>query len=297
MKLKNILAVLCCAGLCLLTVACDDTEITISEPEVPAEIAEVTEAPTDEATDGSIASETGSTDDYIGYYVLTSETGDFPYDSLEIMKGYSDSMYFYTDNSVAASYIDYSEQRALSGNPLMIIELDINDVDGEFGVNPINQAGEIGLELVGQGNFEGLTATFMLDNETAETDTEDTDTSAIASDSWTDLYASFTRDGSDQYNNGVLELEYLGNDEVAFQIRVMEGSEDDDASTEVTYYGTMSIYEEDRAVYETTDFDGNPLTIYLILTKTEDEFYADVTGFGEFDISPDGYYVFTENLE
>jgi hypothetical protein len=141
--------------------ACD-TEIS-TEPTFEQEIiSEFTEAPLEDPIDGSIASEVGSTDDYIGYYTLKSETGGFPYTNAEILADDSSYMYFYSENSFEMCCLDYSEQRALGGNPLMVITIDIDDIEAEFAVEPFNYDGTKGLDFIGWGGFEGISATFEL---------------------------------------------------------------------------------------------------------------------------------------
>jgi hypothetical protein len=135
-----------------------------------------------------------------------------------------------------------------------------------------------------------MTATIVLDNGIDEEE-------SVNLDMWTNLSASFVRDDSDQYNNGVLRLRYYEDDYVSFEFVLMEGSEDEEAATEITLFGEMLIYEEDRAVYDVTDSEGNRQIIFLGISETEDGLAADVATTGVFEIYPNGHYVFVENLE
>jgi hypothetical protein len=288
---KTLLPAILLAIVCALS-ACGKAETTADEPQVTTEQTAVAEMSETESVDGSIVSESGSVADYAGYYVLTSRTGNFPYESFEILVDGDDYIIFYSDNGFAMCSLDYSEQRALNGNPLMLTSFDIDDVEAKFAVEPFDQGGTKGLELLGQGDFEEVTATFELEDTTASGETE-----SVISDIWTNLSASFVRDDSDQYNNGVIRLHYNGDDTVSFEIDLMEGNEGEEASTEVTYFGEMTIYEEDRASFETTDDDGERLIIFLGLNETDDGLAADVATTGVFEIYPDGHYVYVEDLE
>jgi hypothetical protein len=74
----------------------------------------------------------------------------------------------------------------------------------------------------------------------------------------------------------------------------MEGSEEQDRAVDTVIAGVMAINEDGSAVYETADEAENPQTITLTLTPAEDGLTADVIHSGEFNISPDGHYTFTE---
>lgn len=111
---------------------------------------------------------------------------------------------------------------------------------------------------------------------------------------WEALNASFTRDDSSQYNNAVLNLKYLDEVFALFEFRLMEGIEEADAAFDTIISGIMRIDEDGSAVYETADNAEKPLTITLTLTATEGGLSANVTHNGEFTISPDGHYDFTE---
>jgi hypothetical protein len=286
---KRMLPAILLAIACALS-ACGNSETTAEETqETQATIAIIEQAATaqaeeTESVDGIVASESGSAADYAGYYVLTSRTGDFPYNSFEILKEDSEYIIFYSDSGFSMNYLDYSEQRFLEGNSLMTVSLSIDDADVEFAVEPYDQGGEKGMEIIGQGDFFEMTASFVLDDGTED--------ELIISDLWTDLNATFMRDDSSEYSNGVLWLSYDGNYTVSFEFGLMEGSESEESATEVTLSGEMTITEEDKAVYDITDDNGERQIIFLGISQSEDGLVVDVSTTGEFDIYPDGHYVY-----
>jgi hypothetical protein len=126
-----------------------------------------------------------------------------------------------------------------------------------------------------------------------ESEAESTaDDEEINMDLWETVNATFVRDDSSEYSNGILTLQYIADDKVYFEFELMEGSEGEDSSTELTIYGEMTITEEDRAVYDITDSEGERQIIFLGLNETEDGWAADVATTGEFEIYPDGHYIF-----
>ncbi|MDR0424585.1 MAG: hypothetical protein LBH39_03895, partial [Clostridiales Family XIII bacterium] len=93
--------------------------------------------PADEEEDiaGRITSETGSPHDYIGRWELTEYDGDAPFAYIEITEEspYTVSCYDADAGLIDTGFINYSEQRALNGNDLMVFIF--KDI-GEYGAQP-----------------------------------------------------------------------------------------------------------------------------------------------------------------
>lgn len=75
---------------------------------------------------GRIVEETGGSYQYAGWWQLTDGSSDAPFVLIEIPKDNSSVVNCYDadGNLVDAGYTDYSEQRALNGNPLMVLVFD-----------------------------------------------------------------------------------------------------------------------------------------------------------------------------
>ncbi len=120
----------------------------------------------------------GDTDtaDYIGLYQLTGHKGDTPFTLAEIPEDDSGYMYMYDGESlVAESCIDYSEQRALNGNPLMVISFVINDEISEIGIFASFFDGQTELHMRGYDDLEGFEGVFKKIDGTMFLRSEDKD--------------------------------------------------------------------------------------------------------------------------
>lgn len=115
------------------------------------------------ATASPSSSPTAATDaaDYIGLYQLTGHEDDAPFTLAEIPEDDSGYIYMYDGESlVAKSCIDYSEQRALNGNPLMVISFVINDAISEIGIFASFFDGQTELHMRGYDDLEGFEGVF-----------------------------------------------------------------------------------------------------------------------------------------
>ncbi|MDR0918018.1 MAG: hypothetical protein LBM93_02015 [Oscillospiraceae bacterium] len=81
-----------------------------------------------------------------------------------------------------------------------------------------------------------------------------------------------------------------------FELKLMQGSEEEDDSYNTIVAGIMTLNEDGSATYETADNAENPQTINLTLKQTEEGLSADITSDGDFTISPDGHYDFIEGV-
>lgn len=116
---------------------------------------------TSENVAGSIDGSQGEPADYIGLYQLAGHEGDAPFTLAEIPESDSGWMYLYKgDSLVAGSLIDYSEQRALNGNPLMVISFPAGDGTSEIGISVSFAEGRAELHMRGYGDLEGFKGTF-----------------------------------------------------------------------------------------------------------------------------------------
>lgn len=114
-----------------------------------------------EKADGSIDGSQGGPADYIGLYQLAGHEGDAPFTLAEISRSDSGYMYLYDGESlVADSSIDYSEQRALNGNPLMVISFPAGDGTSEIGISVSFVEARAELHMRGYGDLEGFEGTF-----------------------------------------------------------------------------------------------------------------------------------------
>lgn len=110
---------------------------------------------------GSAGQNQGKPADYIGLYQLTEHKGDAPFTVAEITEANSGHMYMYNGESlIADSRIDYSEQRALNGNPLMVVSFTANDRAGEIGISISFIEGQPELHMRGYDDLEDFEGTF-----------------------------------------------------------------------------------------------------------------------------------------
>lgn len=111
---------------------------------------------------------------------------------------------------------------------------------------------------------------------------------------WAGFQSSFARAGSSQYNNGTLQVKYLGNSVVLFEFSLMEGSEgegDSEGWAEcLRIAGTMLAADDElTGAYEALKEDGSvEFTIHFAMT--EDGQVMTVTHTGEAPMNPDGTY-------
>lgn len=110
---------------------------------------------------GCLEQNKSGTAGYIGLYQLTGHMGKAPFTFAEIPEDHSESMYLYDGESlVSDSPIDYSEQRALNGNHLMVISMAVNDKISEIGIWASYTDGQAELHMRGYGGIEGFEGTF-----------------------------------------------------------------------------------------------------------------------------------------
>lgn len=122
------------------------------------------------------------------------------------------------------------------------------------------------------------------------------DKKGAALDVWETTSGSFVRQDSSQYNNAVLSMKYLSNRCVAFQFKLMAGSESEKVTKAKVIFAVMLIDHNDVGRYETEPDAERPMSIKFVLSG--DGKQVKITHTGEPDISPDGVYDFTEaNLE
>jgi len=118
---------------------------------------------------------------------------------------------------------------------------------------------------------------------------------------WEGLRGNYWRTDSSQYNNGTLQMMYLGNGCAMFEFRLMEGAESEDGLSEgwardMVLPFVMLIGEDCIGRYESDPEAENPLKITVELS--EDGETATVAHTGEMPIPCDGVYQFnSEGLE
>lgn len=117
--------------------------------------------------------------------------------------------------------------------------------------------------------------------------------SQIAPEAWESISGTFVRDKSSQYNNGVLQLKYLSNNNVLFEFRLMEGEESDDWANTMVLPFVMLVEEDGTGRYKTLPDAENPFEIVFILS--EDGKKVTVSHTGEMPVSCDGEYEFVDS--
>jgi len=133
------------------------------------------------------------------------------------------------------------------------------------------------------------------DKEPIEAGTDD-NTPAV----WQQVRGNFWRTDSSQYNNGTLQMMYLGNGCAMFEFRLMEGAEGEGGSEgwarDIVLPFVMLIGEDGIGRYESDPDSETPLKIAVELS--DDGKTATVTHTGEMPIPCDGVYQFNdEGLE
>jgi hypothetical protein len=187
MRLKYVAVSLLCLSLCLSATACKEkekiatkkvssTSVSSEKTKAPAapvdttsaETVDTTSAEPAETADGVTDGEVGSAADYVGLYELTGSDDDFPFNIIEIHENDREDMYVYLYNDdafVAEGDLDYSEQRALNGNALMEISVDIDGSDVDIEIFPFSteSTSELEMEFNGiSGLFEKTDGTMLL---------------------------------------------------------------------------------------------------------------------------------------
>jgi hypothetical protein len=122
-----------------------------------------------------------------------------------------------------------------------------------------------------------------------ETPPPDVETPSADNVSWSGYFGALTRRDSSQYNNATLQVKFLDDLVVLFEIDMMEGSEDEDRASTLQIAGTMRIEPDGSGVYECLKEDGG--TAYSILfERSEDGQLITVTHTGDIPMNPDGEY-------
>lgn len=103
---------------------------------------------------GRIKEETGSVNDYAGWWQLADHSGAAPFACIEIPADDPAVVNCYDENGklIDTGLTDYSEQRALNGNALMVF---VFQNIGEYSVSPYNSGDSKHLEIRGSGDFSG----------------------------------------------------------------------------------------------------------------------------------------------
>lgn len=117
--------------------------------------------------------------------------------------------------------------------------------------------------------------------------------SQVAPEAWESISGTFVRDKSSQYNNGVLQLKYLSNNNVLFEFRLMEGEEEGDCANTTVLPFVMLIEEDGTGRYQTLPDAENPFEIVFRLS--EDGKKVSVSHTGEMPVSCDGEYEFVDS--
>lgn len=114
----------------------------------------------------------------------------------------------------------------------------------------------------------------------------------LASSVWEGVSGNFTREGSDQYNNAILQMEYTENGFVEFEFQIMQGSESENEVNEMVFADLMIVGEDGIGRYETGPDAAIPLYIGFVISENGE--YISVDYKGEFEISPSGSYHLAE---
>lgn len=145
MKKKMAYGILLVFLLSLCLVGCSGSDEESSESGIP----------------GQITSEVGSMADYIGWWQLEETAETTPFVCVEIPKDNAGVVRCYNERGemIDTGYTDYSEQRALNGNPLIVFTF--NNI-GEFGATEARLTdGERWLSIT----FDDIARTFYYQSE------------------------------------------------------------------------------------------------------------------------------------
>ncbi len=112
----------------------------------------------------------------------------------------------------------------------------------------------------------------------------------VNQEAWESISGTFVREESSQYNNGVLQLKYLSNNNVLFEFRLMEGEEEEDLAKTTVLPFVMLVEEDGTGRYQTLPDAENPFEI--VFTLSEDGNKVTVSHTGEMPILCDGEYEF-----
>lgn len=121
----------------------------------------------------------------------------------------------------------------------------------------------------------------------------DEQVSRVTPESWESISGTFVREKSSQYNNGVLQLKYLSNNNVLFEFRLMEGEEEGDWANTMVLPFVMSVEEDGTGRYQALPDAENPFEIVFLLS--EDGTRVTVSHTGEMPVSCDGEYVYKDS--
>lgn len=109
---------------------------------------------------------------------------------------------------------------------------------------------------------------------------------------WEGVNANFSREDSDQFNNGSLQMTYQSEKRLMFEFRLMKGSESEDNVIERTVSGVLLVGADGIGRFEAAPDAKNSFAINF--TISEDGQKITVEHSGKMNISPDGVYIFTD---
>lgn len=117
---------------------CGANNVIVESPDIP----------------GHLREETGSANDYVGWWQLKDYSGAAPFVCIEIPTDDPGIVNCYDENGklIDTGFTDYSEQRALNGNALMVL---VFQNIGEYSVSPYNSGDSRHLEIRDSGEFSG----------------------------------------------------------------------------------------------------------------------------------------------
>lgn len=110
---------------------------------------------------------------------------------------------------------------------------------------------------------------------------------------WESVSGTYTREGSAQYDNGVLQMKYLSNNCAMFELKLMQGSEAEESVQTLVLPFVLIIGEDGVGRYESLPESEKLFSIDFALS--EDGKTITITHKGELSLSPDGIYTFIDN--
>lgn len=123
----------------------------------------------------------------------------------------------------------------------------------------------------------------------AETPAIATETPATENVSWSGYFGTLVRKDSGQYDNSSMQVKFLDDMVVLFEIDMMEGSESEEQANSFQIAGTMLIGDDGKGLYEHSKEEGG--TAFSIrFDRSEDGQQMTVTHTGEIPMNPDGEY-------
>ena len=109
---------------------------------------------------------------------------------------------------------------------------------------------------------------------------------------WEAATGYYVQEQSSQYNNAMLQLKFLSEGCVLFELEIMEGSEDADTADTQVLCAVLLVGQDGVGRYETPPDSQEPYTLAFQLA--EEGRKVSISHTGEMSMSPDGVYAFMD---